>query len=294
MNTRGWTVTAGSLRPCPADTTAWTRRRRCAAAGPAVGVDTQVGGPRGQFLAWLTVNGTRPLWLAGCGDARSFVASRLVLPAVSFENLLARSPAFGTPTEPLGHRLVSVIFAHPGSAVWRDLSANRAFLDRRSGESWDLFFAGMSGYAPMSDEPDPVEVGRMPEGGAKWFNPSYFSRVEHAVADGHARVVGGGSWRYSGATDLVSFMVYGRRPDWASLRSVRLDRDVPLSLGEVTEGVRRWDEDRLDARLAPGEAGPPPVASATLPSAMTWTAGVVVGGSLGNAGYELLKRLLSG
>ena len=89
-------------------------------------------------------------------------------------------------------------------------------------------------------------------------------------------------------------MVYEQRPDWSSLCSVRLGRDIQLSLGEVAEGLRRCRQDDVDIRLAPGEAGPPFDATVSLTSAMSWTAAVVVSGSLGNAGYDLIKQLLAG
>ncbi len=64
----------------------------------------------------------------------------------------------GTQDNPLGERLVSVVFAHPGSHVWSELETNRAFLDSRSGEKWDLFFAGLSAGTPMPHEANPFKT----------------------------------------------------------------------------------------------------------------------------------------
>lgn len=63
---------------------------------------------------------------------------------------------------------------------------------------------------------------------------------------------------HSGGTDLISFMVYGREPDWLSLRSISLYRatSYELDLGHVVEGLRGWQREELDAFLAPGECSP--------------------------------------
>lgn len=186
---------------------------------------------------------------------------------------------------------------------------NRAFLDDRSGDKWDLFFAGVSGYARM--EEDAIELSdpywsegrdRSPRGSggrrspsstcpALYLNPTKFREVEEAVAKGHQRALATAEenrepWHYSGATDLVSFMVYHGEPDWLSLLGVRLD----MPLGELTEGFREWEVDDLDPDLAPGgvryTGGPLPLAEALWGSAKT-----VVGGVLGNTVYELLRHI---
>lgn len=227
-------------------------------------------------------------------------ADRPLLPAPRFADILSRAPAFGTRDNPLGERLVSVVFAHPGSHVWRELETNRGFLDTRSGAAWDLFFAGLSAYAPMPHEAEPFALGRSGQGRPRLFNPKSFTRIADRIAREHAAALAANGtrepWRYSGGTDLVSFMCYAREPDWLSLKSVRLypwSRLGPgTSLSEVTEGLRRWKAGTIAPELAPGEAP----AALTVPfdclaDALAWSAAAVAGGLLGNAAYDLLKQL---
>lgn len=149
-----------------------------------------------------------------------------MLAAVSFDDILRRCPAFGKPEDPLGQRLISIVFARPSSPVWHDLVTNRAFLDSRSGNSWDLFFAGMSAFDSMKGEPNPVRIvdpfwrARKAD---QYMNPEAFRKIEEIIYRGQQEICGplsGGAqiWRYSGETDVVSFMCYAREPDWASLR----------------------------------------------------------------------------
>jgi len=223
-----------------------------------------------------------------------------MLPAPRFVDILSRGPAFGTREAPLGERLVSVVFAHPGSHVWNELETNRAFLDARSGEQWDLFFAGMSAFAPMPHEPQPFRLGRSRHGAPRLFNPKSFTRVADRIAREHAAVLGDdearSAWRYSGGTDLLSFMCYSRQPDWLSLKSVRLypwsNLGPGTSLSEVTEGLRRWQVGQAAPEFAPGEAP----AQATVPfdclaDGLAWSAAAVTAGILGDAAYDLLKQL---
>lgn len=228
-----------------------------------------------------------------------------MLRAVTFEEILDRAEAFGRGRE-LCDRLVSIVFANERSPVWSDLTSNRAFLDSRSGESWDLFFAGLSGYGPMPKDRDRAqrlfmksrkysdEVIESP-----YFNPTYFTEIEQLVSREHAQAVEGssehGPWRYSGGTDLVSFMVYGRNPDWLSLRAVRLYSvsGRPVDLFEAVEGLARWQEEILDDYLAPGGFPYVQEGARGLVRGLSWSAEAITAGVLGNAAFELLKRVLS-
>lgn len=222
---------------------------------------------------------------------------RYVLAAPSFEDILRRTDMFGS-ERPGADRLVSVVFANPGSPVWSELSTNRAFLDERTREEWDLFFAGASGFAPMHAEPDAVKILPCNRDFNPYFNPRSFSEIERIVADGHAaaRAATGadsGSWRYGGGTDVVSFMVYGRDPDWLSLKSVSLYTSDGFTVGLVVEGLREWKKDVVDPLVAPGE----PLEGVARPSefliaALGWTASTATAGMVGNGAYHLMRLLV--
>lgn len=228
-----------------------------------------------------------------------------MLPAATFEDVLRRAPAFGDPEDPLGARLISLVFAPPISPIWRDVRTNRALLDLRSGEKWDLFFAGMSAFAKSDTAAIPIVDPAWSEGWRRYFNPRHFDDVERRVRMGHdraldqvARVPGYArrvGWRYSGGTDLVSFMCYAREPDWLSLVSTRLydSGGRHITVGEVTEGLRDWRDGPTDVDLAPGEfVGGGRDEGATLPSALVWTANAVGAGVLGNYVFSLIQKLL--
>lgn len=94
---------------------------------------------------------------------------------------------------------------------------------------------------------------------------------------------------------MVSFMVYGRDPDWLTLRDVPLysEDNMRLTIIHVAEGLAQWQREQVDPYLAPGEAfygldrdG------ALLTAALGWVAAAVAGGVLGNSAFELLKKLL--
>jgi hypothetical protein len=194
--------------------------------------------------------------------------------------------------------LVSVVFANPTSPIWREVHANRAFLDERSGVGWDLFFAGMSGFAPMPNEDDAVKVWDISWEQEWWryFNPRSFGEVESWIVSGQSSALPTAevrlrAWRYSGGTDLVSFMVYGSNPDWLSLKSVPLysTDGERLTLVHITEGLRRWALDDVDPSLAPGEV--PTSSQRLLTGALVWSATAVASGLLGNGAFELVKSL---
>lgn len=221
---------------------------------------------------------------------------------MSFDQILDRADMFGT-ARPLSDRLVSIVFANPTSPVWTELQGNRSFLDARSGDAWDLFFAGLSGYAPdpRSHDATPIDHLMHRPRFPGYFNPELFNEVERAVETGHRMAVTadpsiGRGWRYLGGTTLVSFMVYGRQPDWASLRDVPLygEDGERLSLTHIVEGLARWQEEVVDPRLAPGEFTPKGVGGDTglLVAALGWSASAVASGVMGDAAFELLKGLM--
>lgn len=221
-----------------------------------------------------------------------------VLPAPSVEDVLRRLDEFGTERK-AADRVVSIVFANPGSPVWDDLQTNRAFLDDRSGNDWDLFFAGLSGFAPSDDGAKAVGRGWRGEI-PKFFNPRSFTQIEQWIAMGHASALaaanlGTSPWTYRGGTDVVSFIAYGRDPDFLSLKSAPLyspSGDL-LTLVHITEGLAKWKLDHVDPLLAPGEVlrG---ISDDTgwLAAGLGWTTSAVVGGVLGNSVYEVIRKLI--
>ncbi|MGX1267994.1 hypothetical protein [Streptomyces phaeoluteigriseus] len=107
-----------------------------------------------------------------------------MLPAPSFSDVLSRAPAFGTSSNPAGQRLISIVFANPTSPVWRDVHTNRAFLDDRSGDKWDLFFAGMSAFARMDRGAKELWDPFWRKEWHRYFNPEKFREIELAVQSG--------------------------------------------------------------------------------------------------------------
>ncbi len=223
-----------------------------------------------------------------------------VLPAVSFEDVLRRAPAWGDSDNPTAARLVSVVFADPASAAWRELQTNRAFLDERSGDAWDLFFAGMSGYQPMEADAFELPDRLWHEQWSRYMNPRYFRDLEHRISMEHDNALrmahrNEPPWRYSGGTDLVSFMAYAQEPDFLSLKAVRLDphdeSSAEVRLASVTEKLRRWYDDDVDERFAPGSVSQPDLAM-SLVDGLRFSATAVASGVLGDAAFELVKQIL--
>lgn len=237
-----------------------------------------------------------------------------MLPAVSFQDILDRRDPFSTyGTRALesrgigrkrasGTRLVSVVFAPPDSPIWEELRNNRAFLDYRSGQKWDLFFPGMSAFAPMDDESSPVpildptwnhEFGRH-------FNPKYFYAVLDEIArqqHASARSNGLKPWLYSGGTELISFLVINRQPDWGTFHALRIDESKGHSytLSEVTELLTDWREIGLDEDLRQQvgaiEGQQFERSRTALLAALKWSATAAGAGTLGNAAFQLLREL---
>ncbi|GAA2588994.1 hypothetical protein SMC26_16600 [Actinomadura fulvescens] len=201
-----------------------------------------------------------------------------------------------------GSALVSLVFCHPDSLVFRDLRRNYAYLNLRSGTSWDLHFAGyqLTGLR--------VSIAPSVLGVPQWrFNATEFWRVMVTLHDEHAAALanldtaeGGSPWRFSGTADLVSFMAYRDLPgliDWPSLRSVRLldaqGAYIDKSLGQIVEVMSDWRDDDPEVRdFAPGEIRHDGISVLQLRPALIATAGVLTGGVASNTAYDLLKQLL--
>lgn len=228
-----------------------------------------------------------------------------MLPAPSVEDILARVDEHRAGRE-TGDWLVSVVFADPGSPVWRDLRSNRSFMDHRTGDDWDLFFAGLSLFGPTEVTSQKIDDVFRSTDFPAYFNPQRFREIELWVAEGHAAALVADAqheglaaepWRYRGGTDVVSFMAYNAEPDWLSLKSVPLwSRDGgSLTIVHVAEGLAAWKEDNIDPLFAPGAASTE-VSTATpwLVAALGWTAAASTSGLLGTSAYELVRQVLLG
>lgn len=221
-----------------------------------------------------------------------------MLAAPTLDAVLRRAEVYGSP-HPLRDRLVSIVFAEPASLVISDLRTNRVFWDELTGESWDLFFAGYYQYGSHGDA-HPIPVDPHPDREGAWqFSPRAFreflGEVEHAM--GRARLRH--PWRFSGTADLVSFMAYGGEPDWESLRSVDLcgttaPQPGQHPLGEVVEGLRRWQDEEPDPSFAPGESPEtgPFIPLKALRQALLWSATAAAAGVIGNRADDILTHLL--
>ncbi|MFD9474043.1 hypothetical protein [Streptomyces goshikiensis] len=160
----------------------------------------------------------------------------------------------------------------------------------------------MSAFASMDRDAKKLWDPFWREEWHRYFNPEKFREVELAVQSGHRAALPeerkSEAWRYSGGTNLVSFLCYSRVPDWLTLVSVRLDAGAEAprpghSLGEVTEALRSWETDEVNPSLAPGEfthvdgstSGP------SLLRALMWSGNAIAGGVLGNMAFELLKQI---
>jgi hypothetical protein len=160
--------------------------------------------------------------------------------------------------DPTGQRVVSIVFdVNPGSLVWRDLSFSSAFLNQESGEKWDLFFAGVSRFVPYKDRSDALELIDPTWSGRsdRRIDLPKFYELADQVAAGHEDALASSDekpWRYSGATDVVSFLAYGGKPDWISLIHTRLD----LSLTEYTVTMTTTEDDpEFSPGLSPYSGG---------------------------------------
>jgi hypothetical protein len=232
---------------------------------------------------------------------RSMSVRLMIVPTTAWERLL-RTVRRRCGDSADGSVLVSLVFCHPRSVVFRDLKAEYTYLDQRSGANWDLNFVG---YACSAGRALPPSVAGVP----LWrFHAVEFDALRQELQDAHADALARSEapfdmagWRYSGRPELVSFMAYRDHPeliDWLSLRAVRLvDADgdyLDRSLSEVVEVLSDWRElDNDDLRdLAPGEP-PRAVSAAQIGRALRAVAAAIAGGVAGNAAYELIKAAIT-
>jgi hypothetical protein len=221
-----------------------------------------------------------------------------MLPAPTLTDVLRRADMYGR-SQPLQDRLVSIVFAEPASLVISDLRTNRELWDEMTGESWDLFFAGYYQFGSHGDT-QPTQVDRHPERDDAWrFSPNRFREFLMDIEGAMIRSREDRRWRFSGTADLVSFMVYGGEPDWASLHAVELTGTASPygalpTLGRAVEGLRRWQDEEPEPQFAPGEVRLGPfVPREALRQALLWTALAAAGGIIGNRADDILTHLLS-
>ncbi|GAA1664157.1 hypothetical protein GCM10009733_072380 [Nonomuraea maheshkhaliensis] len=192
--------------------------------------------------------------------------------------------------------MVSVVFAHPRSIVFRDLRNNFAYINVRSGEAWDVYFAGYV-KVPLIN---------------RWrFDAESFNETRKAIESLHQKALRSihspaqyaRSWNFSGTADIVSFMAYLQDDihlDWLSLHACRLldadGRYLRYSLGEIVESLSDWrkEDDAVMREFAPGEMNREVASALSLKSVLTATAQQFPGGIAVNAAYDLLKKVLGG
>ncbi|MGI9003482.1 MAG: hypothetical protein ACR2GH_17800 [Pseudonocardia sp.] len=214
-----------------------------------------------------------------------------MLEAERLERVLQRSWNERT-HDPLGQRLISIIFARPTSFVWDELSRSCGFLDSRSGDAWDLFFAGTTrDFREMRFR----ENRRGGSFRSDLFNElmrDFKERERDALQSARSSKT---PWKFSGGTDLVNLISYEGRPDWLSVKSIQLEGRgngrATYTLAEITECLSEWESDGAERSLMPGELPHPIPDSSALERALWWSGNAVFGGFLGNAVYDLLKQL---
>lgn len=219
---------------------------------------------------------------------------------MDLDGILKAARDRSSPSDPLGERLVSLVFAPPQSAIWRELVVSVAHLDLRSGDKWDLFFVGLPAIDRREGVPDWVRRSwrslRREQPNAEAFN-----RVANDVSSLHAaalvREEGADvrKWRYSGRAELVSFMSYNGQPDWLSLTHFDLARLGEAPLAQVTERLTPWANGHIDMELSPGLPihGDPELRG--LGVSLFQAGALAVGsGIAGNAAWELIKEVFSG
>jgi hypothetical protein len=189
-----------------------------------------------------------------------------MLPAPNLQEVLERSGFMAPRPDSLPElRLVSIIFAHPHRTVFQDLKANRAYYDQRSGDAWDLYFAGYYMYGRRTYDSEGFSVMRYSNPHDDWwFGPSSFNNLRRDLQNLHGRAVDSAPrrkkvvpWRYSGTPELVNFLVHRGVPDWLSLVSVRLtegvEREPDSYLPAIVEAHSDWQEYRLPPGYETGE-----------------------------------------
>jgi hypothetical protein len=212
-----------------------------------------------------------------------------MLPAPTLESI-AKRPADLRQVNADGHRLVSILFATPDTAVLGDLQQNAAYFNARSGHMWDLYVAGYYAYGGKHYDRDgfPVGMGSRQTGkDGWWFSPARFLELRLAAENAHARclrdipVLRGRRrpWQYSGSPELVNLWAFGSycastaadtasgvmtaltsgfgpqfewNIEWESLTAHVLGGDQPPSLSNVVETHTGWATRSLGREFRPG------------------------------------------
>ena len=201
-----------------------------------------------------------------------------------------------------GSVLVSLVLCPPNSLVFRQLKETHAYVNLRSGNTWDLHLIGymaINRFGTMRPSVLGIPTWRFSAG--RFLDVIAHVQHEHAgaLADSESAATGK-PWRYSGTADLISFMAYRDYPeliDWPSLRAIQLldaqGTYLDRSIGQIVEIMSEWRADGPEVReFAPGELRQTAASVLDLRRALVAVAGMVTSGVVGNAAYDLLKNLL--
>lgn len=218
-------------------------------------------------------------------------------PTTSLDEVFDRARRSADLEQPLGERLVSLVFAPPTSPIWPELRASMAYLDAQTGDAWDLFIAGV----PSVTKTDLGSAyGNRPFPWLSHFQPAAFRRMTDEVHMHHRRALSMRgleeryAWRHSGGTDVVSLMAYRGRPDWLSLTAARLDDPMapPITLAELAARQTPWEQGVTDPEFSPGRPPQGPRLKEDLGRLLASSGRVIGAGMMGNAAYDLVKALL--
>jgi hypothetical protein len=144
-----------------------------------------------------------------------------------------------------GPTVVALVFAHRDSDVMRMLDVRGAYFDRRSGDTWDLFFPG---YYRASGDSALEQASGATRFAVGYMGDWFFSADDFDSFREHVERSSGGRWKYSGGADLVlvnAWLPADADPviDWTSTIAGQLS-DQPagvqtLTLAEVVERITR-------------------------------------------------------
>lgn len=144
-----------------------------------------------------------------------------------------------------GPFVLAFLFAHPDCDALRMLDTRGSYFDCRTGDTWDLFFAGY--YRSTEGSYFEREAGARPVGRG-YADTWYFHARDFNTLREHVEKSSEQRWEYSGGTDLV--LVSGYLPergeptiDWASTIAGQVTDQATgvrtLTLGEIVERMTR-------------------------------------------------------
>lgn len=161
---------------------------------------------------------------------------------------------------------VIIIFAQPDSLTMRTLESRREYLNVRTGDTWDAYFAGY--YTSNLHELErQVGARRVAQGrpDSWYFNPKDFDVLRREV-----EAASSGRWRHSGGSDLVALTAWippsgAPTLDWASIVSGRLTEPdegvLTATLSEIVEDISRDLELEMESPdFGTGRLSGPPAA----------------------------------